>query len=635
MFSKGFDATKLKATLRLCSSRFDVAKHKKAALMKENMREVAMLLAEEPPKEEKARIRTERLIKDDHLIEAYEILQLECQLLVERVGLLKHSNECPTDLVPCVSDLIYAAPRVEISELGVIRKQLVAKFGKNFSSDAERNKDGVVSQRIVEKLSLAPPTSYLVQTYMDKIAKLHQVSYEPTIQLTLEEAFEPIAAPVGYSVPVAQGTGIGPADKTPPSVGVCWPHENLKEVPSVASIPPSENPGFCQSSVAKALAYAQENDIPDMDSAGKMPASVSPPTAPEESNSNSSQKKHAVDLAKETINAHPIAPPAHEANNPSNEQYVAVTGLSHTENKTGGVKKYQTPRDVTGGYSYELAEEAKEPVNHDTKDNMDDLIETNEKCVNYTLAEAGPKQKADSSIEVAEGGDHGDSPSDDADACPAQVHERLAQKDESSELRRLRDRFAMLSGDVSRTQSPHSLTRGDRDVVEDNQDALLTAPQAASEDLDAPSVVDVTEDVAANTTHAKLQFTEPTMQVHLQQSIEKNVKEQVAAASIIIEIEKDARSIPAPEVPLGTSTTSRDTSSHPEYITGAALAGGALGVVVAGPLGGLLGAAGLAHLAATNKGGKAANLARKCGKTVTKMTNKLVDEIERANTKSI
>ncbi|CAB9532005.1 positive regulation of collateral sprouting (Partial), partial [Seminavis robusta] len=104
MFSnnKGFDATKLKAALKLASSRFDVAKNKKSALMKQNMREIAMLLAEEPPKEEKARIRTERLIKDDYLIEAYEILQLECQLLTERVQLLKHSNknECPADLVP-------------------------------------------------------------------------------------------------------------------------------------------------------------------------------------------------------------------------------------------------------------------------------------------------------------------------------------------------------------------------------------------------------------------------------------------------------------------------------------------------------------------------------------------------------
>ena len=52
--------------------------------MKQNMREVALLLAEEPPKEEKARIRAEALIRDDNLIEAYEILQLECELLTER-----------------------------------------------------------------------------------------------------------------------------------------------------------------------------------------------------------------------------------------------------------------------------------------------------------------------------------------------------------------------------------------------------------------------------------------------------------------------------------------------------------------------------------------------------------------------
>ena len=45
-------------------SRFAIASNKKSALMKQNMREVAVLLAEEPPKEEKARIKAEALIRD-------------------------------------------------------------------------------------------------------------------------------------------------------------------------------------------------------------------------------------------------------------------------------------------------------------------------------------------------------------------------------------------------------------------------------------------------------------------------------------------------------------------------------------------------------------------------------------------
>jgi vacuolar protein sorting-associated protein IST1 len=47
--------------------RFQMASNKKSALLKQNMRQVAVLLAEDPPKEEKARIKAEALIRDDHV----------------------------------------------------------------------------------------------------------------------------------------------------------------------------------------------------------------------------------------------------------------------------------------------------------------------------------------------------------------------------------------------------------------------------------------------------------------------------------------------------------------------------------------------------------------------------------------
>jgi vacuolar protein sorting-associated protein IST1 len=47
--------------------RFQMASNKKSALLKQNMRAVAVLLAEDPPKEEKARIKAEALIRDDYV----------------------------------------------------------------------------------------------------------------------------------------------------------------------------------------------------------------------------------------------------------------------------------------------------------------------------------------------------------------------------------------------------------------------------------------------------------------------------------------------------------------------------------------------------------------------------------------
>ena len=93
-------------------SRFGMASQKKSALMKQQMREIAKLLEESPPKEEKARIRAEALIRDDGVVEAYEILQLTCELLGERIKLISSEKTCPEDLVGSISNLMWASELV-------------------------------------------------------------------------------------------------------------------------------------------------------------------------------------------------------------------------------------------------------------------------------------------------------------------------------------------------------------------------------------------------------------------------------------------------------------------------------------------------------------------------------------------
>jgi vacuolar protein sorting-associated protein IST1 len=196
--------------LKMAVSRFGIASNKKSALLKQNMRAIAVLLAEDPPKEEKARIKAEALIRDDYMIEAFDILSLNCELLHERIKLISHSKECPPDLVSSVSTLIYAAPRIDIPELVTIRKQFRAKYGKKFEEDALNNARGVLNERVVTKLSVQPPAAYLVQTYLETICEKYEVTWSPTVRLRADNMGEPMAPPSGYSVPIAQGTGLGP-----------------------------------------------------------------------------------------------------------------------------------------------------------------------------------------------------------------------------------------------------------------------------------------------------------------------------------------------------------------------------------------------------------------------------------------
>jgi len=211
----GYSETKIKPMLKMAVSRFNMASNKKQALMKQQMREISKLLAESPPKEEKARIRAEALIRDDGTIEAMEILQLTCELLFERIKLITASKTCPEDLKTSISTLIWASDRVDIKELADIRKQMRSKFGKKFDQEAYENVNGVCNERIVAKLSVQPPTAYLVQTYLEKIADQFEVQWEPKVRLKPEHMAEPMAAPVGYSVQVAPGTGLVPVNAFP------------------------------------------------------------------------------------------------------------------------------------------------------------------------------------------------------------------------------------------------------------------------------------------------------------------------------------------------------------------------------------------------------------------------------------
>jgi hypothetical protein len=204
--------------LKMAAGRIQIASNKKSALMKQQKREVAILLSETPPKEEKARIRAEALIRDDGLVEAYEILQLNCELLHERIKLLASSKICPLDMIPTVATIMWASRRVDIPELTEIRKQFRAKFGKEFDEMAMTGKgteDGKYSgkpiwnPRVVEKLSVEPPPAYHVQTYLQKICEEFDVKWEPMVKLTAEQSIRPTEAPSGYSVQPGTGSGLG------------------------------------------------------------------------------------------------------------------------------------------------------------------------------------------------------------------------------------------------------------------------------------------------------------------------------------------------------------------------------------------------------------------------------------------
>lgn len=155
--------------------RLQIANNKKVTSVKHQKREISQLLAD--GKVEKARIKVEHIIRDDFVIEAYEILELLGELIFERIKQISNSKECPSDLKQAVASLIWASSNVDIDELREVKKQLTKKFGSKFAQSAELNIDNVVNPRLYNKLTYKAPSVTIVEGYLKEIASTYNVEY--------------------------------------------------------------------------------------------------------------------------------------------------------------------------------------------------------------------------------------------------------------------------------------------------------------------------------------------------------------------------------------------------------------------------------------------------------------------------
>lgn len=143
-------------------------------LGKTQRRAMAQLL--EAGKVDSATIRVENIIRSDIASELHEMLELYCELLLARAGLLE-GPLCDPGLEEAVKSIVYAAPKTEIKELGTVRVLLGDKYGKEFVMQAMDNSDAKVNKKVVQKLSVEPPKKELVQGYLEEIAKAYCVNW--------------------------------------------------------------------------------------------------------------------------------------------------------------------------------------------------------------------------------------------------------------------------------------------------------------------------------------------------------------------------------------------------------------------------------------------------------------------------
>ncbi|XP_064547583.1 IST1 homolog isoform X4 [Drosophila montana] len=188
MFSSGPNYNKLKTNLRLAQNRLKLLEKKKAELTQKSRKEIADYLA--TGKIERARIRVEHIIREDYLVEAMEIVEMYCDLLLARFGLIQQMKELDAGIAEPVSSLVWVCPRLQsdIGELKVISDIFIHKYGPQFAEHSRTaTGEHFVSEKLMHKLTLQAPPKLLVENYLIAIAKNYNIEYEPDPQVMQEE----------------------------------------------------------------------------------------------------------------------------------------------------------------------------------------------------------------------------------------------------------------------------------------------------------------------------------------------------------------------------------------------------------------------------------------------------------------
>ena len=137
MFSSGPNYNKLKTNLRLSINRLKLLEKKKSEMAMKSRKEIADYLG--TGKDERAKIRVEHIIREDYMVEAMEVIEMYCDLLLARFGLIQQMKTLDDGLAEAISSLIWVAPRLQVFKKDNIGKDMFIPILKQNISDKENN----------------------------------------------------------------------------------------------------------------------------------------------------------------------------------------------------------------------------------------------------------------------------------------------------------------------------------------------------------------------------------------------------------------------------------------------------------------------------------------------------------------
>lgn len=176
-----FKISKFKAIANLAISRVVVLKNQRQVRGSIARSDVVQLL--DLGHHERALLRVEQVIKEQNMLDVFDMVEGYCLLAIERMNLIQQEKICPEELKEAISSLIFAASRCgEFPELQELRAIFTSRFGKEFAARAVelRNNCGV-NTKMIQKLSTRMPS------LEQRTEVLKEIAAENNIVLKIEE----------------------------------------------------------------------------------------------------------------------------------------------------------------------------------------------------------------------------------------------------------------------------------------------------------------------------------------------------------------------------------------------------------------------------------------------------------------
>ena len=102
------------------------------------------------------------------MVEAMEIVEMYCDTLLARFGMIEQLKTLDEGIEEAVSSLIWVAPRMQsdVKELKVVHDILMMKYGKPYATAVRENQLKTVNEKLMIKMGVQAPPKILVERYL-------------------------------------------------------------------------------------------------------------------------------------------------------------------------------------------------------------------------------------------------------------------------------------------------------------------------------------------------------------------------------------------------------------------------------------------------------------------------------------